>query len=125
MGEHESDEFGKPIPTVFGSNLNDPNLTAFSAPAMITLAGIDEQATPSARIVPRAPKPGVARVPLWVWVAILVVMFLIGLLGVVLGFRSGFFQPPEYRENPFAIQQLHRGYGAGTEAVGSARSCCS
>ena len=114
MGEHKSDEFGKPVPTVFGSNLNDPNLTAYSAPAMIRLAGVDEQATPSARIAPRTPQPGVARVPLWVWVAILVVMFLIGLVGVVLGFRTGFFQPPEDRENPFAIQQPHRAYGAST-----------
>ena len=108
MGEHGSDEFGKSVPTVFGSGLNDPDLTAYSAPAMIRLAGVDEQATASKRLVAPTPRPGAARVPLWVWAALLAALFVIGVIGLLVGMRSGFFRQPEERRAFSAVQQRHQ-----------------
>jgi hypothetical protein len=83
--EHQSDEFGKPAPTVFGANLNDPELTSLAAPYLIRQRGVDERAA-AGRLVARPPWPSVVeRVPLWVWALVLIVMFVVGLVGLMLG----------------------------------------
>jgi len=79
--EHTSEEFGKRAPTVFGSNLNDPDLTALSAPYLIRQAGVDERQA-AGRLVAPAPQPHfVETIPIWVWAVVFAVMFVIGVLG--------------------------------------------
>ena len=81
--EHKSDEFGKPAPTVFGSNLNDPELTGLAAPYLIRQRGVDERQA-AGRLVARPPWPSVVeRVPVWAWILGFVVMFAVGVAGFV------------------------------------------
>ena len=81
--EHKSDDFGKPAPTVIGSNLNDPELTGLSAPFLIRLRGIDEREA-AGRLVARPPLPSVVElVPVWAWVLGFAVMFAIGVAGLL------------------------------------------
>ena len=90
--EHKSDEFGRPAPTVFGANINDPELTGLSAPYLIRQRGVDERAA-AGRLVARPPWPSVVeQVPLWVWVLVFVVMFVLGLAGLLFLLAHG--QPP-------------------------------
>jgi hypothetical protein len=80
--DHSSEEFGKQNPTVFGANLNDPELTSLSAPYLIRQAGVDERAS-AGRLAPPTPKAHfVETIPLWVWVAVFAAMFLAGVLGM-------------------------------------------
>ncbi len=78
-----SDDFGKPAPTVIGSNLNDPELTGLSAPFLIRLRGVDERDA-AGILVARPPRPSVVElVPVWAWVAGLAVMFAAGVAGLL------------------------------------------
>jgi len=92
--QHSSEEFGKRNPTVFGANLNDPDLTALSAPYLIRQAGVDERAA-AGRLVAPAPKPHfVETIPIWVWVAVFAVMFVIGVAGLIFMLSHGLVTPP-------------------------------
>jgi hypothetical protein len=93
--EHKSDEFGKPAPTVFGANLNDPELTGLSAPYLIRQAGVDERQA-AGRLVARPPQPSVVElVPIWAWVLAFAVMFLVGLAGLFYMVSHGMPAPPQ------------------------------
>ena len=81
--EHKSDEFGKPVPTVIGSNLNDPELTGLSAPFLIRQRGIDERQADGIRVA-RPSRPSVVElVPVWAWVLGLAVTFAVGVAGLL------------------------------------------
>ena len=81
--EHTSEEFGKPAPTVFGANLNDPELTGLSAPYLIRQAGVDERRA-AGKLVARPPWPSVVElVPIWVWVVGLAAIFAAGVAGLL------------------------------------------
>lgn len=87
--QHTSDEFGKPAPTVFGANLNDPELTSLAAPYLIRQRGVDERQA-AGRLVARPPWPSVIeRVPLWLWVLVFIAMFALGVFGLVLLLSHG------------------------------------
>jgi hypothetical protein len=96
MGEeHRSDEFGKQAPTVFGANVNDPELTSLSAPYMIRQRGVDERQA-AGNLVARPPRPSVVElVPIWVWVLVLVIMFLAGVSALVFMASQGVLEPPQ------------------------------
>jgi hypothetical protein len=80
---HKSDDFGKPAPTVIGSNLNDPELTGLSAPFLIRQRGIDERQADGI-LVARPPRPSVVeQVPIWAWMVGFAVMFAGGVAGLL------------------------------------------
>lgn len=92
--QHSADEFGKRNPTVFGSNLNDLDMTSLSAPYLIRQAGVDEREA-AGRLAPPTPKPYfVETIPLWVWVVVLVAMFAIGVAGFLWLLAHGALNPP-------------------------------
>jgi hypothetical protein len=96
MGEgHKSDDFGKRAPTVFGPNVNDPELTSLSAPYLIRQAGVDERQA-AGNLVARPPRPSVVEVvPIWVWVLVFVIMFLIGVAALIFFASQGMLEPPQ------------------------------
>jgi hypothetical protein len=92
--EHKSDEFGQPAPTVFGANLNDPELTSLSAPYLLRQRGIDERQA-AGNLVARPPRPSVVEVvPLWVWVLILAIMFTLGVAALIFMASLGMLEAP-------------------------------
>jgi hypothetical protein len=91
--QHKADEFGKRNPTVFGANVNDPEMTALSAPYLIRQAGVDERQA-AGRLAPQTPQAHfVETVPLWVWVAIFAIMFVVGVTGLLLLAAHGSLDP--------------------------------